>query len=183
MRRKKLVLVIFMLFVTVLSVSGCSMTNSDNKPLVQPGSYVIDESVNKQVVDLVKNYYTTLYTGGIDSYQDASVNGNISAGITKYVSKQTLKDAVNNPEMGIHYPRFVELNGITAVSYEVLKNSDVPEISADYIGKNGNAMLYYTKVNLKAKCVPENVFNDSYSRNPDTGAYVSKKPIDLAHKL
>lgn len=122
------------------------------------------EKVNK----LIEDFYIKMYKEPVESYY------NIGAALDKfkdYIADRTLTEGRDNPEVGIHFPRYVELNGLTVIGMETLNNGSKGSVDSTYIGKTSDTYMFYAKVYLKAKCIPDDVFNAGYKQNPGTGLY------------
>jgi len=58
-------------------------------------------------------YFGALFGQNVESYKNNLLTGEIPANIKNYIAERTIKEGDKNPEVGIHFPRFVEVNGMT----------------------------------------------------------------------
>lgn len=170
----------------VLSLSACSLPFGTSKPTTDTKS---DESGSKNMVSsaedtkiqkVISDYIAALYSKTVDDYNGNSASGNVPENIKSFIADKTIKEADGNPEIAIHMPRFVNINGLVTTSYELLK-SGKPEIEAVCIDKNQDTFDYFVKVNLKAKCLNESDFKANYKENPQNHIFTlsaAAKPAD-----
>lgn len=131
---------------------------------------------DKKIKELINQYILEMYSQPAESYLSNNVTGTITENLKRFVAHKTIDEGNNNPEIGIHMPRFVQLNGLNAMSYEIInyknkENKNIPEIEAVFYEGNGTAASYYVKVNLKAKCFSDVDFNTAYKENAMLGTY------------
>ena len=102
-------------------------------------------------------------------YTENTRSGLIPDSVKQYIASQTIQEGDGNPEIPIHLPRYISLNGMTIISYDVVRLGEkaVPDISAKYIGKNGDNLLYFCKIIAKVKAVPDEIFLQSYVLQED----------------
>jgi hypothetical protein len=139
-----------------------------DKPSLQETAGDIDDSGVKAMLG---EYFTKLFSvPSVDKYLENTREGIIPDSIRGYVAKKTLEEGEKNPEIGIHLPRFISINGLTMLGYDIVKEGDEnagPAVTSGLVGRNGDNLLYFCKVTLKAKCVPDSVFDAAYTRNAD----------------
>ncbi|WP_040428683.1 hypothetical protein, partial [Acetivibrio cellulolyticus] len=174
-KKLKLFAIITMLTVTVSS-TGCSMLfKKDEKPPEQPKKVETpDTSVeeDKKVLEILNKYYESVYSVPFDSYAQNVVTGNIPETLKPFIAKRTIDEGNGNPEIGIHLPRVVEINGLSIVGYEILKDKDNKAvINSGFIGKTGENFLYFVQLGLKAKALENSLFDQYYVQNPVTRLY------------
>jgi hypothetical protein len=168
---KKIVRNLLVLAVSAIMVlsSGCSIPfiGDDSKSEVTDENNVTSEnsSVTKKVKKLVSDYYKALFAESIEKYNTTS---KIPDNIKGFIAKRTLTEGDNNPEVGIHLPRYVEMNGMTIIKYGIVKGGKDDGIEATYIGKSGDELLYYTKVHLMVDCINDTDFYSNYKLNTTT---------------
>ncbi len=176
--------VVLLMALVMLFSSGCSTISSffgkdkdeEESASGTEGGKAVTSELSKNDKDAVKklvgDFYTKLYKEPVESYKDTKA---IPDNIKDSIAKSTLTEGANNPEIGIHLPRYVELNGLTVISYELLTKDADGGIETTYLGKSGDSYLYYAKVHLKAKCLPDELFNQAFKQNAVTGIY-EKQP-------
>lgn len=130
----------------------------------------------KGIRNAIRDYFVKLYAQDIGSYEKNSATGAIPENIRSFIAGRTLNEGDMNPEVGIHFPRYVGINGLTAISYSLIstkgaEGTETPQIEASYLGKKGDSLMFFAKVDLKAGCVPDGVFNANYRQNGTSGAY------------
>ncbi|MCX7921626.1 MAG: hypothetical protein N3B21_06385 [Clostridia bacterium] len=185
-KRVKLLAIVTAVLITALG-TGCntSKQGQNDKNINASNANVISSSNDKAIKELINNYFTDLYSQSPDSYKANSETGIVPLNVKKYIAKTTMDEGNANPEIPVHLPRYVELNGLTTIKYKILnEESDKTAIQADYVGKNGDAYLYYVKVNTKAECVPNEVFDNFFKHDKKHNTYskfgaIDPKDIDL----
>ncbi len=166
---------ILIMSIIVMS-TGCSILfkkDNEAKPatskedLEEQNVFPKEEEAIKGMID---SYFMKLYGQSVESYSENVINGTINQEIREFIAGRTISEGENNPEIGLNMPRYVEMNGMTITSYEVLKDSK-RGINSSFIEKRGDAFLYFVKVDLKAKGLSNVKFNEYYVKNEDTGLY------------
>lgn len=168
--------------ISAVLFAGCTALNK--VPEAETNSQAADKSAvnlavgnkeeDKQIKKLISDYFVKLYSVSVDSYQKNSETGKIPDNLRSFVSERTIKEGNNNTEIGLNFPRFIGLNGYTLISYSpVLMEEDKkqPKIEAAFIEDNGGTMLYFIKLDLKANCIADSVFDTNYTLNPQTNTY------------
>lgn len=187
---KRSVTIFLVVILLAIFNSGCSTITSFFKKDAAKEE-VKEKSTNGRMADLNKaerdkiskvivDFYTKLYQDPVESYKSTA---NIPEKVKGIIAERTVNEGSNNPELGIHLPRYVELNGMTSVGYELLKNGSLGSIVPSYIGKNSDSYLYYVKVHLKAKCLPDVEFNKSYTQNAVTKVYEKNANAIISDQL
>ncbi|HHU75242.1 MAG TPA: hypothetical protein GXZ28_11640 [Clostridiales bacterium] len=132
--------------------------------------------------ELISKYFTALFTNAIvDEYNDNSKTGNIPDNIRDFISEKTILEGDGNPEIGIHLPRYISINGMTIVGYDIEIVSDDENIKkaniiSDFVSNDGDKYLYFTKIYTKASVVTDEVFAKSY-RKQDDNTYTKRVDI------
>lgn len=124
----------------------------------------------------IRDYFVKLYARDIGSYEKNNATGAIPENIKSFIAGRTLNEGDMNPEVGIHFPRYASINGLTAVSYSLIRTKDAagtetPQIEAGYLGKRDDSFMFFAKVALKAGCIPDGVFNANFRQNGASGIY------------
>lgn len=135
----------------------------------------LSKSDRDKVSKLIQEFYKKMYENPIEKFNNTAV---IPENIKEFIAERTKTEGSNNPEVGIHLPRYVELNGVTVTGMELLENGNEGSVVPTYIGKSSDSYLFYVKVHIKAKCVPDDVFDQSYKRNAATGVYELSAPVN-----
>lgn len=162
-----------------LMVSGCSIPffggkekKAEEKKVETPVTSIEEDSKVKALMD---SYFKALFKEPVEKYSENSLKGIVPNSIKSMVSARTLAEGDKNPEIGIHLPRMVEINGINMTSYEILNNKDgAAKIDATFIGKNGDSFLYFVKLDLKAKGLYQKEFDKYYVIDDATKLYKRK---------
>lgn len=179
------ILGIVVLIGAMVLASGCGglFKGGENKApasKVSQSKLGIAPGEDSKIEKLIADYYKKLYSDSIENYAMSIGSGSIPANIKEFISKRTLDEGDNNPENGIHLPRYVEINGLTAIGYELMpgKDKNTPDIETAFLGNKDTTYLYYAKVNLKAKCLPGSVFDACFKQNPATKVYEKTGMVD-----
>lgn len=148
----------------------------------------ISKEEDEKIKKLICDYYESLYSEPIDSFNPFVVSGKIPDIIRDFIAEDTLNMSEGNREIGIHLPRYVSFNGITAVEYEVVKvkgsdGSMVPYIEAECMSRDGENALYFVKVNLRTKCLPDGDFNNTFERVEESPVYTKIKDKNINENL
>jgi hypothetical protein len=83
-----------------------------------------------------------MYENPIEKFNNTAV---IPENIKEFIAERTKTEGSNNPEVGIHLPRYVELNGVTVTGMELLENGNEGSVVPTYIGKSSDSYLFYVK--------------------------------------
>ncbi|NLM09913.1 MAG: hypothetical protein GX213_03880 [Clostridiaceae bacterium] len=172
-----------LLIVTILIFStGCGLMQTASVVSATQGGaaeneQAVKESISKEddakAKKIISEYFTALYTEAlVDDYNDYSRTGIIPGDIRGYIADKTIKEGDGNPEIGIHLPRYISINGMTIIVYNVEfvnagNGGEEPHIVSDFVSKNDDNYLYFTRIYCKAKAVPDEVFSNSYRKNED----------------
>jgi len=154
---------------TVSLVSSAADSPAENEQVVGDRISKEDDTKAKKIIS---DYFAALYTeAAVDDYNDYSRSGIIPGNIRGYIADKTIKEGDGNPEIGIHLPRYISINGMTIIGYNVEtmneNGEEKPNIVSDFISKNGDNCLYFTRVYCKAKAVTDEVFSKLYRKNED----------------
>ncbi|HHV29481.1 hypothetical protein [Acetivibrio mesophilus] len=176
MNKKLKILTVSTLIAATIFSTGCSVlfnkppATDPEPPKIETPDTSAEE--DKKVQEFMTEYFGALFGQTVESYAKNLLTGEIPSSISSYIAQRTVKEGNKNPEIGIHLPRIVEVNGMSMLNYEILKDADnKPIIESTFIGKNGDAYLYYVKVGLKAKGLPNSLFIKYYDINNETNAY------------
>ncbi len=163
-----------------LFLAGCSsgedtVLNTDkegNKP--SSSQTAVSKEDNEKIQKLISDYFVKMYSVPVDNYQQNSESGNIPQDLRSFIAKRTIEEGNNNTEIGLNFPRFVGMNGITLINYTPLmklEDSKQPQIEATYIEENNGSLLYFVKLNLKASCIMDGLFEKNYKLNAQANTY------------
>jgi len=195
---QKYIRVLVVSLVVLCLLSGCSIpflnlseTASKIGAAVSEagGAKNTDKSItgeeDARIKTLINDYFSSLYSEPVEDYYIYSATGKVPEKIKGFISNDTINMAEGNREIGIHLPRFIETNGLVCISYELAmkKSSNGPEnpdIDANFSGESGSSFLYYTKVNLYARCVNTANFETLFtmSQADNTWTKVNANPVD-----
>ncbi|GAE88028.1 hypothetical protein [Acetivibrio straminisolvens] len=176
MNKKLKIFTVSTLIAATIFSTGCSVlfnkppaTDSEPPKIETPDTSAEED---KKVQEFMTEYFGALFGQTVESYKNSLLTGEIPASIIGYIAQRTVSEGNKNPEIGIHIPRIVEVNGMSILNYEILKDAnDKPIVESTFIGKNGDAYLYYVKVGLKAKGLPNSLFNKYYVLNTENNTY------------
>ena len=159
----------------LMSFSGCDSLFKKT-PEVQPEpkieTPITSPDEDNKVKEMLKEYFGKIYEKPINEYEQNILSGNIPDSISGMIANRTLEEGNNNPEVGIHLPRMVSINGIVALDYDIIIASDgKPLVDASFVGNTDDIFVYYVKVDLKAKGLAESDFLQYYQKNPETKLY------------
>lgn len=176
MNKKLKLLTVCTLITLMISSTGCSIlfkkppeTEPEPKKIETPDT---NPEEDKKAQEFVEVYFGALFSESVESYTKNLLEGEIPKSIYDHIAQRTINEGNKNPEIGIHLPRMVEINGLTILDYEILKDAEgKPVIESAFIGKNNETFLYFVKVGLKAKGLPNHLFNEYYELNEETNIY------------
>lgn len=136
----------------------------------------LQPEAQKDVQNTIGKYFEKLYSEAIDSYGASNATGAIPEGIKSYIAERTLKEGNMNPELPINFPRYVGINGLTAVSYSIGKTEGESDeesslVEVSYLGKKDDIYVFFAKVNLMTDCADDITFNSCYKQNATTKVY------------
>lgn len=176
MNKKLKFFAIMTLVALTVTSTGCSLIFKKNEkpPEVQTKVETPDTSVeeDKKVLEILSNYFNTVYSVPIENYTQNVVSGNIPDNLKTFFAKRTLAEGIGNPEIGVHLPRVVEINGLSIIGYEIIKGQDSNAIiDQGFIGKTGENFLYFIKLKLRAKALENSIFDQYYTQNQATKLY------------
>jgi hypothetical protein len=134
--KRKIFFKIVLLFCFILLISGCALidkffgkTEKTNQEQQTPVSSIEEDEKAKT---LISDFYDKLFSEPIEVSYKYNVEGAVPDKVKGMISEDTIASKGNTTELPIHYPRFVELNGMTIVGYEVIKNDNKPNIDAAF---------------------------------------------------
>lgn len=159
----------------LVSFSGCDSLFKKT-PEVQPEpkieTPITSPDEDNKVKEMLKDYFSKVYEKPINEYEQNILSGNIPDSISGMIANRTLEEGNNNPEVGIHLPRMVSINGIVALDYDIIiANDGKALVDAAFVGNTNDIYVYYVKVDLKAKGLIESDFLQYYQKNTDTKLY------------
>lgn len=185
---KRLILLLPIL-ITIALCSGCGSlipaAYGSQENQVNQNLSAISKEQDTEIKKLLNDYFSALFSAqSVDLYTEKTVKGIIPDEIKDFIASKTITEGDGNPEIGIHLPRFVSLNGETIISYEIPESEDgtvanAGDINSSFIAKNGDIISFFCKVRAKATVVPDNVFLESYTQQDDN-SFKKNKNIDLA---
>lgn len=176
MNKKLQLFVVMTLLAFTITSTGCSVLFKKNpQPPAQPNKIETPDTSqeeDKKVLEMLGNYFEAVYGEHFDVYASNIISGTVPDKLKSFIAKRTLDEGTGNPEIGIHLPRVVELNGLSIVGYEIIKGSDSKAIiDSGFIGKTGENFLYFIKLKLKGKALENSVFDQYYVQNANTKLY------------
>lgn len=164
------------LFTLTVSSTGCSLIFKKNSepPTESAKIATPDTSIEEdnKVLEMLGKYFDSVYGESFENYAQNVITGNVPEKLKTFIAKRTIDEGTGNPEIGIHLPRVVEINGLSIVGYEIIKGNDSKAIiDSGFIGKTGENFLYFIKLKLKAKALENDIFDQFYLQNPTTKLY------------
>lgn len=176
-KTKQIIVILLILNIMVLS-SGCgslfktaSGSGQKEEPMwpvfnnVSPGD-------DAAAIRVLNDYFTALFTApSVEVYTENTVSGTIPDIILEYIAEKTITEGNGNPEIGIHLPRFVSVNGETIIGY------DMPVVNSSFISKSDDNLIYFCKISAKATVVFDHVFLEAYEQKEDN-SYEKLMDID-----
>jgi len=179
--KKILLLALAGTLTVTLFLAGCASGEADTAQNTdnagnKPASWqtAVSKEDNEKIQKLISDYFVKMYSVSVDNYQQNSESGNIPDNLRSFIAKRTIEEGNNNAEIGLNFPRFVGMNGITLIDYTPLmrlEDSKQPQIEATYIEENNGSLLYFVKLNLKAKCIMDGLFEKNYKLNEQANTY------------
>lgn len=179
---------ILMIFVLVLSTAGCipvgfsaQSTGSADVVANTPTVNADDDNMAKKVLS---EFFIKLFADvEVDSYAANTRTGKIPDKIREHIAETTIAEGDGNPEISIHLPRFISVNGMTTIHYniEMLPNdSTKANITSGFISMTDDNLLYFNKIIVKAKVVPDKLFEEWYKLQEDN-TYSPVGKVDAAY--
>ncbi len=186
--------------ILTLSFTGCGLDTVSGLLAKPADAAVQDAPENKEVPDvvskdddqriktLIDDYFAALYAEPVENYSNYSLTGKIPPDIKNFLSKMTISTADGNPEIGLHLPRYIEINGLVAIGYSVVKNAEETgeeKFAADarFVGNRSGSSYYYVKLPLIAKCIDRGSFEALYGMNAQTGQWKKKDALPINEGL
>lgn len=169
MKKTFLILYIILVIATLVSCSKGNQPVIENTPQPVPASAVsveLDNSAKK----LLDEFFTALFSiKSADEYTENSRSGRIPDNIKSFISEKSIREGEGNPEIGIHLPRFISINGMTIIDYDIILLGEEarPDITSGFVAKDGENLLYFCKIVTRVKVVPNEVFEAAYSLQND----------------
>lgn len=184
MNKKLKLLTVSTLLVVTMSGVGCSLFDRDveeNDPVPRIESPETSTEEDRAAQEFISTYFEDLFSKSAEEYSQNFIEGSIPNdpndpnNIGKHIATRTLTEGDGNPEVGIHFPRFIEFGGLTMIDYNIVKgDGGSPMVDSAYIGKSGESFLYYVKVDVKATGMPINAFYKYYEQDEDTILFKQK---------
>jgi len=149
---------------------------------------MITAEEDEKIKNLICDYYARLYSEPVESYNSYVASGTIPEKIREIIAEDTINFSEGNRKIGIHLPRYVSLNGVTAIEYEIARISGsegetVPDIEADCVQAAGGNVHYFVKVNLRTKCIPDSEFNAVFKRANESPVYTKAEGRNVNENL
>lgn len=172
----------FMLVLFLIFSSGCGLVKNATIGASASENSADDIQINRATINsiddlaikkVISEYFTALYTdASVDEYNEYSRTGIIPNQIRGFIADKTLSEGDGNPEVGIHLPRYISVNGMTIIGYDIAAvpddgNGGNMNVVSDFISKNEDNYLYFAKVYVKAKVIPDEAFSESYRKEED----------------
>jgi len=158
----------------LITGTGCSLLFK-KKVAPEPEKKIETPDTNPQEDEKAKafiaKYFEVLYGQPTQGYSTNLITGSIPSALTEYIAKKTIDEGNNNPEIPISFPRVVEINGMSIVNFGLLSGGSGSAVNSTFIGKQGDSFLYFVKVDLNARCLPNPVFDQYYQLNANTKLY------------
>lgn len=158
----------------LITGTGCSLLFK-KKPVVEPEKRIetpdTDPQEDEKAKAFITKYFETLYGQSTQSYASNLIVGSVPSHLNDYIAKITKEEGNNNPEIPISFPRIVEINGMNIVNFGLLSGGSEPAVNSTYLGNSGDSFLYFVKVNLNGRCLPNSVFEQFYQLNANTNMY------------
>lgn len=183
---KKLATVMAVYLMTAVLISGCSASgdvqvagnSSQSSSTPKASQTAVGKQEDTEIKKLISDYFVKLYSGYALNYQKNLSTGSIPEDLKSFIAKRAVEEGNNNVEVGLNFPRFVGMNGVTMVSYKLLTDEKEPQIDSTFIENMDGTVLYFVKVNLLASCIPDSLFDAHFTLDPDTNTY--QKTSDIA---
>ena len=185
MKQARIIGIILLILISLTAMSGCGLIGvSSAGSEIPAGSGLITDTVSseedEEAKKLLNEYFSVLFdVPSVDVYTTYTRGGIIPGEIREYIAEQTITEGDGNPEIGIHLPRYIGLNGMTIVGYEPVNLSGdrkTADVNSGFIAKNGENFLYFCKINAKAMIVPDSIFEESFRLQEDN-SYAKVKDI------
>jgi hypothetical protein len=185
MMKTKWILRVLMLSFVLFVMSGCKFIGGnkemeEKRPREDPLEiYMIDGPVEQESKNLIQDFYVEIYKIPMNEAYRSNVYYEIPESIKPFVAKRVLDEKVGKPELPIHYPRYLDLQGHTIYNHELLFDGDKPKVNSRFYERRagGNSYAFLTEVELKAYILPEEEFNAYFSVNPQTGLLAQNQEI------
>ena len=193
---KQKILTFLALLLICFSTTSCGIGDiakifgkpSNEEEVKQAGTETIDVVSNEddqRIRSLINDYLSCLYSEPVESYYSYSLTGKIPPNIRDFISKTTVAAAEGNTEIGLHLPRYVEMNGLVAISFSIDRKSpqngrEEPMIDSRFAENRNGSSFYYVKAELIAKCINENNFKALYTMDTQTKQWrkTDTNPVD-----
>lgn len=178
-----LVICVFTLMPAGCILKDVSAQNADvSEPVAAyvPSVDAEDDSMAKQILS---EFFMKLFGDAeIEFYSDNTRTGKIPDKIREFIAESTIAEGDGNPEIGIHLPRHISINGMTTIHYTIEMNPNdttKANITSGFISKTDENLLYFNKVIVKAKVVPDELFEKYYKLQEDN-TYKPVSKVDAA---
>ncbi len=183
---KKLAIILTGCLIAAVMMSGCSSAgdvqvaanSSQSSSTPKVSQTAVSQQEDTEIKKLISDYFVKLYSGYALNYQKNLATGSIPEDLKSFLAKRAVEEGNNNAEVGLNFPRFVGMNGITMVSYKMLTDDKEPQVDSTFIENVDGTVLYFVKVNLLASCVPDSTFDAHFTLDPNTNTY--QKTSDIA---
>jgi len=178
---------VFVSLILLLAAAGCKKQPENNAATQQaPPQTVpvaaISPEVDEAAKKLLTEYFSLLYTApSVDVYTESSRTGKLPDSITQFISERTLQEGNGNPEIGIHLPRHISINGMSITGYDLVLVGEqgVPDITSGFVGMNGENLLYFCKILTKVNALPDDIFLECYEQQDDN-SFIRRKELPNA---
>jgi len=183
----KKIVCILLILILMIAATGCGKqseksTAAQAAPPKTVPAPAISPEVDAAAKELLTQYFQLLFTApSVDVYTESSRTGKLPDSILPFISERTIQEGNGNPEIGIHLPRHISINGMTITGYDVVLVGEkgVPDITPGFVGKNGENLIYFCKILTKANALPDDIFLACYQQQDDN-SYIRKKDLPMS---
>lgn len=185
--KMKTILNVLLVGVMAFTLMACGSSDEQvaqgsdvNQENLRDNTYVIDAGFEAQTQSLVKQFYEKVFSEA--SMQDlywAAEGRNVLEPLREMMSEETLDKWEGTRELPVHYPRFVQIHGLTMYDYDLLTNEEgTPKITTRFYESNqaGDKFSFFTEVELKAYVILKDRFEDYYSDRTEYFGKISNIP-------
>jgi hypothetical protein len=168
--KKRIFLRLCVLGFLVLALTGCNKQKGDMRDTdAQEGNagiHSISLAQDTSAKELIRNFYTQMFLIPMDEAKRNNQFKAVSEAISPMLSSDVLNEKVGTVGFPIHYPRFLEINGLILYDYELIQKDEEPKMEIKFYEKKqgGTGYAFLVEAYLKAYVVQKEKFNSTFGQ-------------------
>lgn len=148
---------------------------NNKEPSEEVNLYVGDITFQQEeeIKQVIENYFEVLFSTPLEEYSSNHAVGLIPEELREFIANKTLVEGNNNPGVGIHLPRYVNINDRIIVGYGLGNEGQIlQDVEIAYIEEKNEEYLFYVRLDLIAEVVDKSVFESDFRFDSNKNYYL-----------